>query len=113
MRRNIKAFTQVVWYPLYLIVATNPQANRDLDAIVKTMFYLSKIGYKLYNEASIIWSTYMTRVLREAIQKVAAFFKRRMESILQYHLLEDLVRHGNPASYDCSTGESKMRVQKL
>ena len=32
---------------------------------------------------------------------------------LQHHLIEDLVRHGNPAGYDCSPGESKMRVQKL
>ena len=63
----------------------------------------------------------MIRVLRQAIHETAAFFGRRMESILegpkahdlQFHLIEDLLRHGNPASYDCSAGESKMRVQKL
>ena len=28
---------------------------------------------------------------------------------LQHHLIEDLVRHGNPAGLDCSAGESKMK----
>ena len=63
----------------------------------------------------------MIRILREAIQQVVVFLERRMQDILRgpkahdlrYHLLEDLVRHGNPANYDCSAGESKMRVQKL
>ena len=32
---------------------------------------------------------------------------------LQHHLVEDVVHHGNPAGFDCSAGESKMRVQKL
>ena len=119
--RNIKALTQVMWYPLYLLIGQDPGAHRDLEAILRTLFYLSKIGYMMYNETVIVWTPFMIRVLRQAIHVTAAFFGRRMESVLegpkahdlQFHLIEDLVRHGNPASYDCSAGESKMRVQKL
>ena len=31
--RNIKALTQVVWYPFYLLLVYNPGAHRDLEAI--------------------------------------------------------------------------------
>ena len=118
--RNIKALTQVVWYPLYLILGLEP-GHRDLEAIARTIFYLSKIGYMMYNETGIVWTPFMIRVLKQAIHVTAAFFGRRMGTLLegpeahdlQHHLIEDLVRHGNPASYDCSAAESKMRVQKL
>ena len=48
------------------------------------------------------------------------FIERRMLDILQgpkshdirTHLTEDLSRHGNPAGFDCSAGESKMKMQK-
>lgn len=119
--RNIKALLQVIWYPIYLIIGFNPAANRDLEAIVRTIFYLSKIGYMLFNSGTIVWTPFIIRVFNNAITQVVSFFGRRMESILEgpkshdlrYHLVEDLVRHGNPAGYDCSPGESKMRVQKL
>ena len=113
--RNIKALTQVLRYPLYLITALS---DRDLEAIVRIIFYLCKIGYMIFNEGTFVWTTYMIRVLRDAISQVVTFFERRMDSIQkgpksQYHLCEDVVRHGNPAGFDCSAGESKMRVQKL
>ena len=75
----------------------------------------------LYNESTIVCTPFMIRILRDAIRQVVVYFEKRMSDILkgpkshdlQHHLIEDLVQHGNPASYDCSPGESKMRVQKL
>ena len=119
--RNIKALTQVIWYPMYLVIAFNQAAHRDLEAIVRIVFYLCKIGYMIFSETTIVWTPYMIRILRDAVNRVGSFFERRMPEILQgpkyhdlqHHLIEDLVRHGNPAGFDCSAGESKMRVQKL
>ena len=60
--RNIKALVQVIWYPFYLMLGLNPGAHRDLEAILRTIFYLSKMGYMLYNEATLVWTPYMIRI---------------------------------------------------
>ena len=81
--RNIKSLCQVVWYPLYLLLGFNPGGHRDLEAILRVFFYLSKMGYMLYNESDIVWTPYMIRILRDAIQQVVVYLERRMRPILQ------------------------------
>ena len=67
--RNIKALTQVIWYPMYLVISLNQAANRDLEAIVRTIFYLCKISYMIFSETTIVWTVYTIRVLIDAIHR--------------------------------------------
>ena len=60
-------------------------------------------------------------MFKRLLRTINAYLAREMEDLLigakthdlLYHLLEDVIRHGSPAGFDCSPGESKMRVQKL
>jgi len=89
--------------------------------ILRTIYYLSKMSYILYQENLAVWTPRVIDEFSNLLRTVAAYFNREMTDILngpkshdlQFHLLEDVVRHGNPSGFDCSPGESKMLVQKL
>ena len=54
---------------VYLVISLNQAANRDLEAIVRTIFYLCKISYMIFSETTIVWTVYTIRVLIDAIHR--------------------------------------------
>ena len=119
--RNIKALLQVLWYALYLFVMSDPERNHGMFSILRMVYYLSKANYIIYNENEVVWTPRAILQFSNLIDTVAAYFNREMPEILRgakshdliHHLIEDIARHGHPTGFDCSPGESKMRVQKL
>ena len=122
--RNIKGLAQVLWFDLYILIQFEEEEEEDmmdLYIILRTIFYLSKMNCILFNEHQVVWTHEFLRVFTNLLQTVQAHFAREMDAILRgskshdllHHLLEDVERHGPPSGFDCSPGESKMRVQKL
>ena len=119
--RNIKSMLQVLWYALYLHIMEDPASRNNLFSTLRTIYYLSKTAYFVYNENEVVWTERVMVAFYTLIRTVAAYFNREMPDIMRgakshdliHHLLEDVARHGSPAGFDCSPSESKMRVQKL
>ena len=119
--RNIKAVAQVLWFCLYMFLELSVEDMDDMQAILRTVFYLSKLSYLLFNEQGVVWTPRMLEIFNELVRTVGAYLSREMDSVMKgakshdltNHLVEDIVRHGTPSGFDCSPGESKMRVQKL
>ena len=120
--RNIKSLAQVLWFALYtLIKFDGDEDSIDLLALVRVVYYMSKMSCVLFNEHQVVWTPGVFEMFKRLLRTINAYLAREMEDILigakshdlLYHLLEDVIRHGSPAGFDCSPGESKMRVQKL
>ena len=119
--RNIKSLLQVVWYGIWVLIGSNPELRADLEIFLRVFFYLGKINYLFYNEHEVGWSDAILTEADDAIKTSVAIFKREMEVLvpgakshdLEYHILDDIKRHGSPAGFDCQAGESKMKIQKL
>ena len=120
--RNIKSLMQVVWYGLWILIGSNPDLYRaDLEVFLRAFFYLAKINYLFFNEHEVGWSATIFTEVDDSIRTALAIFRRDMEVLvpgpkthdLEHHIQADILRHGNPAGFDCQAGESKMKIQKL
>ena len=120
--RNIKALLQVLWYGIWILIKTDPaKFQADLEVFLRAFFYLGKLNYLFFNEHEVGWSPAIVAQADDAIRTAVAIFRRDMVELvpgpkthdLEHHIQEDILRHGNPAGFDCQAGEAKMKVQKL
>ena len=120
--RNIKSIYQVLWYSIWILIATDPDQYRaNLEVFLRAAFYLGKMNYLFFNHHEVAWDDNVFSHADESIKTAIAIFKRDLEDLvpgpkthdLEHHIQSDILRHGNPAGFDCQAGEAKMKIQKL
>lgn len=120
--RSLRALMQVMWYPLEILICLKPEVYRvKYSSTLRVLFLLGKLVHCLHNEHQVFWTDEMNNNLQNTINTLKAFFDREFPDIipgskthdLEYHLVEDIKRHGPPGGFSCQPGESQMMVQKL
>jgi hypothetical protein len=120
--RNYKSIFQVLWYAIWILIGTDPDLYRaNLEVFLRAAFYLGKMNYLFYNHHEVAWDDNIFRQADDSIKTAIAIFRRDLEDLvpwpkthdLEHHIQVDILRHGNPAGFDCQAGEAKMKIQKL
>ena len=88
--RNIKAVAQVLWFCLYMFLELSVEDMDDMQAILRTVFYLSKLSYLLFNEQGVVWTPRMLEIFNELVRTVEAYLSREMDSVMKGAKSHDL-----------------------
>ena len=120
--RNLRALMQVLWYPLYTMMQLKIEDFRvNHESTIRILYMLGKLTFVLQNEHQVLWTPWLLDIIQDTIDHLRAFFHRDWQDIvagakthdLQYHLIEDIKRHGSPSGFSCHPGKSQKLVQKL
>ena len=90
------------------------EGEDDMHAILRTVYYFSKMSCVLFNEHETVWTRDLLVMFSDLTRTVGAYLTREMTGIMNghrshyitNHLLEDIMRHGLPSGFSCSPGES-------